>query len=134
MKSFPVGTSAGTILDWITDNGVQLMIYTPLNCPESKVASPYRNVTIQGTVVDTLGRPLKGETVFISDISGKTETTQTDASGFYRILGSWANGAIYVRLNPKNYSNGPFQCYFDMNAVDGAVVVMPSVLPTPIRA
>ncbi len=137
MKTFPPGSSPDAMIDWIVQNGLLLVPYHdyPSTCTNQADAVSDWDVAIQGTVLDTLGRPVVGATVIITDASGVAISGQTNASGVYRIHGPWLNGNLLkVTSNPVGYTNGPFSTQFSISALNHSTVIALSLSPTPIRA
>lgn len=137
MKVFPAGSSPDAMLDWIVEHGLLLLPYHqyPSTCVNQQDAIADWEVTIQGTIVDTLSRPVRGATVIITDASGVALSGQTDNSGVYRIKGPWLNNNLLkVASNPIGYTNGPFTASFSISATNHSTVIASALAPVPIRA
>lgn len=135
MKVFPVGSSAEAMLDWISQYGLVLIPYMgEMGCGDALVETDW-SVTISGQVLDTLGHAVAGAFVTITDASGFMLTTTTNGSGNYAVVGPFANVTlVQVNLNPKGYTNGPFLSQATIaSGVNHGVIVMPPVVPTPIK-
>ena len=93
-------------------------------------------LTIQGTLLDTMSRPIASALVAITDASGMSISAVTDQNGTYKVTAHWLNFALVkVQTNPPGYSNGPFISQATIaSSVDYGVIVMPPVSPTPIKA
>lgn len=135
MKIFPPGSSPDAMLSWIEQNGFVLVPYQDSDCAASHDAISDWEVTIQGTLLDTLGRPVVNATVIVTDSSGVARSGQTNASGVYKIPGPWLNfNLLRVTSNPVGYTNGPFSTQFTIGATNHTTVIALALLPTPIRA